>query len=114
MNSFSDFDGKIICIDGAQGLKTVKLIILVFSTFLIVKDLEKHETIMKFRRPYGVTHKRISVILSDSHKKVKVGIWKIRFFKNRFSGSLPRTTEGQRVCIEYRVVGLNAGGLGPP
>ena len=48
-----------------QWKSLAKLIILVFSICSIVKDLEKHEKIMKFRRPYGATHKGISVIFID-------------------------------------------------
>ena len=64
-----------MCIGGAQGSKTVK--IQVFFIFSIVKDLEDDKKIMKFLRPYGVTHKCFSMIFSDFHEDFKVDIWKI-------------------------------------
>ena len=103
-----------------SGHPLAKLIILVFSICSIVKDLEKHEKIMKFRHPYGVTHKGNSVIFNDFHSNLKVDIWEIWFFKNRsgvyivrisrFPGSLPRTTEGERVAGN----GAKCRGSGPP
>mgnify|MGYP002809822282 CR=1 FL=1 len=62
-----------------SGNPCAKLIFLVFSICSIVKDLEKHEKIMTFRRPYGVTHKGFSVIVSDFHQDFKVDIWKSGF-----------------------------------
>ena len=92
-----------MCIGGAQGSKTVenpcaKLIILVFSICSIVKDLEKNEKIMTFRRPYGSTHKGFSVIFNDFHENSKVDIWKIRFFKNRSGAYIIGVSEVFRVA----------------
>ena len=81
-----------------NGNPCAKLIILVFSICLIVKDLEKHEKIMKFRRPYGVTHNGFSVIFIDFHQKSKVDIWKIRFFKNRSGVYIVSISEVLRVA----------------
>ena len=72
LDSFQHSDGKIECaLVEPKGQKQWKSLceidILVFSTCSIVKDLEKHEKIMTFRRPYGVTHNGISVIFSDVH-----------------------------------------------
>ena len=81
-----------------NGNPCAKLIILVFSICLIVKDLEKHEKFMKCRRPYGVTHKQVSVIFSDFHSDFKVDIWKIRFFKNRSGAYIIGVSEVFRVA----------------
>ena len=81
-----------------SGNPCAKLIILVFSICSIVKDLEKHEKIMKFRRPYGVTHKGFSVIFTDFREDFKVDIWKIRFFKNRSGAYIVSISEVFRVA----------------
>ena len=63
MNSFEDFNGKIMCIGGAHsGNPCAKVIILVLFVFSIVWNLKSNEHLIKFRCPFNVTHKNISVI----------------------------------------------------
>ena len=66
MKFFQIFNGEIMCIGGAQDLKTVKSLCesdnSCFLCGLIVWNLEKNEKTMKTRCPFNVTHKGKSVI----------------------------------------------------
>ena len=79
-----------------SGNPCAKMIILLFFVFSVVWHLEKHVKIMRFRSPFGVTHKGFSVIFMK--------IWRSTYGKSgfsiialeliykafwRFSGSLP-------------------------
>ena len=65
---FSRFQWKIVCIGGAQDLKTVEIIVgklyFSFSLFLSsVRNSEKCEEAMKFQSPFYVTQKGKTVIV---------------------------------------------------
>ena len=82
MNSFQDFDGKIMCIGGAQELKTVEILLrkgwFLFSLlFSIVWNVENNAKFMKFRFSFSVTHKRILEIFIE--------IWRSTYGKSGFS-----------------------------
>ena len=57
-----------------------KVIFVVFFDFSVVWHLEKHVKIIKFRSPFGVTHKGFSVIFMK--------IWRSTYGKSGFPESL--------------------------
>ena len=63
-----------------SGNPCAKVIILVFFVFSILWHLEKHVKIIKFRSPFGVTHKGFSVIFMK--------IWRSTYGKSSFPESL--------------------------
>ena len=63
-----------------SGNPCAKVIIIVFFVFSVVWHLEKHVKIIKFRSPFGVTHKGFSVIFMK--------IWRSTYGKSGFPESL--------------------------
>ena len=104
-----------------SGNPYAKVIFLVFFVFPSVRNSEKCEKAMKFQSPFDLTQKSKTVIFIATRRSTcenrgfsRIALELIYKAFRRFSGSLPRFSKGERVCIEYRVVGLNARGLGPP